>query len=135
MLSGSSWPTTKVFVLNNGGYLSIRNTQQNFFGRHVGAGSESGISCPDMVRVAEAYGIPARRIDVPAFGPLVEEVLSSDGPFLCEVMLDPSQGFEPRLSSKQLPDGRIVTAPLDDMFPFLDKDELASNRLVPCPEA
>ncbi len=67
----------------------------------------------------------------PIFFQALREVLSTPGPVVCEVMLDPAQGFEPRQSSRQLPDGRIVSAPLEDMFPFLDRDELAKNMLIP----
>jgi acetolactate synthase-1/2/3 large subunit len=130
-LAHHRWPV-KLFVLNNGGYLSIRNTQKNFFGREVGAGPASGVSFPDAVKLAGAYGIPAGKIDVAAFEPLIDEVLASDGPYLAEVMLDPEQTFEPRLSSRQLPDGRIVTAPLEDMYPFLSREELHSNLFIPC---
>ena len=123
------WPI-KIFVLNNGGYLSIRGTQTNFFGRQVGAGPESGVSFPDMVKVAGAYGIPSCRMNSPTFEPTMEKALHSDGPFLTDVVLDRQQPFEPRLSSKQQPDGTIVTAPLEDMYPFLDPEELRSNLLV-----
>ena len=125
----------KIFVLSNGGYLSIRTSQKNFFGRLVGAGPSSGVSVPDMVRIADAYGIPSLKIDGPDFAPLVDRALGAAGPFLCEVVLDQSQTFEPRLSSKQLPDGRIVTAPPEDMFPFLDREEFLSNLLIPQAES
>lgn len=117
----------KLFVLNNGGYLSIRTTQKNFFGNLVGEGPQSGVSFPDMVKLAAAYGIPARRIAGPDFAPLIDETLAGDGPCLAEVVIDQEQTFEPRLSSRRLPDGRIVTAPLEDMFPFLDREELRRN--------
>jgi acetolactate synthase-1/2/3 large subunit len=133
-LAHHRWPV-KLFVLNNGGYLSIRNTQQNFFGQQVGAGPDSGVSFPDAIKLAGAYGIPACKIAAPAFVPLVDDALAGDGPFLAEVLLDPEQTFEPRLSSRQLPDGRIVSAPLEDMYPFLDRDELRSNLFIPCPDA
>jgi acetolactate synthase-1/2/3 large subunit len=121
----------KVFVLSNGGYLSIRTTQTNFFGLAVGAGPESGVSFPDMVKLAEAYGIPACRIAGPGFGQQLDRLLEQDGPFLCDVVLEQAQTFEPRLSSRSLPDGRMVTAPLEDMFPFLDRDEFCRNMLIP----
>jgi acetolactate synthase I/II/III large subunit len=121
----------KLFVLNNGGYLSIRQTQTAFFGLAVGAGAESGVSCPDFVRVAEAYGLPAARLDQPDFRGALSAILAAPGPQVCEVVLDPAQGFEPKLSSRRLPDGRMVSSPLDDMAPFLDREELAHNRLVP----
>ena len=117
----------KLFVLNNGGYLSIRQTQTAFFGLGVGAGTESGVSCPDFVRVAEAYGLPASRLDAADFRSPLAAVLDAPGPHVCEVMLDPAQGFQPKLSSRRLPDGRMVSAPLEDMAPFLDRAELVAN--------
>ena len=125
----------KIFVLSNGGYLSIRTTQKNFFGNLVGEGPSSGVGFPDMLKLAQAYGIPCLKIDEPNFGPLVARGLAGDGPFLCEVVLDQAQTFEPRLSSRQLPDGRIVTAPPEDMFPFLDREEFRSNLLIPQADA
>jgi acetolactate synthase I/II/III large subunit len=121
----------KIFVLNNGGYLSIRASQRAFFGGVVGESAESGVMFPDAVKVAEAYGLPALRLASADFEQKIPEVLGKCGPILCEVMLDPSQGFEPRQSSRQLPDGRITSAPLEDMFPFLDRDELLSNMHIP----
>ena len=120
----------KIFVLNNNGYLSIRATQSNFFGRFVGEGPQSGVTFPDIVKVASAYGIPACRADGPDFQRMIDEVLRSDGPMLCEVMIDDRQMFEPRVSSRQLHDGRIVSSTLEDMFPFLDREELLENLLI-----
>jgi acetolactate synthase-1/2/3 large subunit len=120
----------KVFVLNNAGYLSIRSTQTGFFGRLTGAGPESGVSFPDMVKIAGAYGIPASRMEQEQFEPALDAILQSDGSAVVDVVLDPAQGFEPRLSSRQLPDGKIVTAPIEDMFPFLDREELRENLLI-----
>lgn len=117
----------KLFVLNNGGYLSIRQTQTAFFGLAVGAGAESGVSCPNFVRVAEAYGLPASRLDQPDFRTALMSILDAPGPHVCEVMLDPTQGFEPKLSSRRLPDGRMVSSPLEDMAPFLDRPEFDAN--------
>jgi len=121
----------KIFVLNNNGYLSIRLTQSNFFGRLIGESPASGVSFPDMVKIATAYGIPSRRIDQANFAEQIDEALAFPGPVLCEVMLDPDQSFEPKTSSKQLPDGRMVSAPLEDMYPFLDREEFLSNLLIP----
>ena len=121
----------KLFVLNNTGYLSIRLTQTNFFGKLVGEGPSSGISFPDIVKVAAAYGLPAVRLDSADFTSRIGEVLAMPGPVVCDVMLDPQQPFEPKTSSRQLPDGRMVSAPLEDMFPFLDREELLSNLQVP----
>lgn len=124
-------PALKVFVLNNNGYLSIRTSQGNFFKRLVGEGPANGVSFPDYCMVAQAYGLQARRLDTPDFATGLREVLALPGPVICDVILDDAQQFEPRMSSRQLEDGRIVTPPLEDMFPFLPRDELAANVLRP----
>jgi acetolactate synthase-1/2/3 large subunit len=121
----------KLFVLNNGGYMSIRSTQANFFKKLVGEGPDSGVSFPEYTQVAAAYGIPSLRIDHDSQFADVERALAADGPALIEVMLDPAQGFEPRIRSRQLPDGRIVTPALEDMYPFLDPAELAADMEPP----
>ncbi len=122
----------KVLVLNNGGYLSVRQTQDNFFGGNaVGAGPKSGVSFPDSVKIAEAYGLPAARLERADFANDLRRLLADDAPLVCDVVLDPQQNFEPKLSSRQLPDGRMVSAPLEDMFPFLSREELRENMLVP----
>ena len=118
----------KLMVLNNGGYLSMRQTQSNFFGRLMGAGPSSGVSFPDYTRLANAYGIPAMRIDHVDCLPQLWNLLEAPGPAVCEIMLDAAQEFEPRLKSRQLPDGTIVSPALEDMYPFLDAEELAANR-------
>ena len=101
------------------------------FQQLVGEGPRSGVSFPDMVKVATAYGIPALRLDRPDFHDGLDRVLAATGPFLTEVVLDPEQPFEPKLAAKPLGNGTIVSPPLEDMAPFLDKDELRSNLLVP----
>jgi acetolactate synthase-1/2/3 large subunit len=122
----------KIFVMNNGGYLSIRTTQKSFFGGNfVGEGPRSGVSFPDLVRVAHAYGIPSRKIEIVDCRDSITEILAAPGPYLCEVMVDPEQGFEPRLSSRVLPDGKMVSSPLEDLYPFLDREELSGNLLIP----
>ena len=121
----------KLFVLNNDGYLSIRLSQNNMFKRLTGESPKSGVSFPDIVKVAEAYGIQARRIGYADFEDGLQYALEQPGPFICDVLLDPDQPFEPRISSRQLPDGRIVSSNLEDMYPFLDEQELAENMQVP----
>jgi len=121
----------KIFVLNNDGYLSIRQTQSNFFHLLVGESPRSGVSFPDFLKLAAAYGLPSVSIRTAADFPLLHDVLDRPGPVLCEVNLDPAQEFEPRLKSRQLPDGKIVSPNLEDMFPFLDPEELKSNLLIP----
>ena len=120
----------KLFVLNNGGYLSIRQTQTGFFqGRRIGESPESGVTLPDMQKVAEAYGIPSFKIASSADLDVVRQGLGTDGPTVFEVFLDPAQEFEPRLRSRIQPDGKILTPNLEDMYPFLSPEELASNML------
>ena len=132
-LAHHGWPL-KLFVLNNGGYLSIRQTQTNFFGLAVGAGPGSGVSFPDYGRVAAAYGLPTRRLDQVDFRAALRAALASAGPEVCEVMLDAEQGFEPKLTSRRLPDGKMVSSPLEDMAPFLPREELRANMIVPMME-
>jgi acetolactate synthase-1/2/3 large subunit len=121
----------KIIVLNNDGYLSIRTSQANFFKRFVGESAKSGVSFPDMVKLAQAYGLPAHRIEGESFAQQLAEALQSPGPGVYDVLLDPEQSFEPKLSSRQLPDGRMVSAPLEDMFPFLSRAELQENLFIP----
>jgi len=128
-LATHRWPV-KIFVLDNGGYLSIRSSQLNFFEGLIGESPASGVEFPDWVALAEAYGLDAVRIEHPAA--MAEEIaaaLVSPGPCLVHVIVDPDQGFEPRVKSRELPDGRIESPALDDLFPFLSRDELAQNRV------
>jgi acetolactate synthase I/II/III large subunit len=120
----------KIFVLNNGGYLSIRTTQRNFFGRLIGESPASGVSFPDFELLARAHGIPWAKIESAEQFGLVQSLLNGPGPALCEVVLDPAQEFEPRVRSRQLPDGTIVSPALEDMYPFLSPEELRANLLL-----
>jgi len=122
----------KMFVLNNNGYHSIRQTQRNFFpGNDVGSGPESGVTFPDFGRVAHGFDIPFRRAcDHGQLDAAIRATLADRGPAMCEIMLDLAQPFSPKVSSKRLPDGRMVTAPLEDMAPFLPRDEFLTNMIV-----
>lgn len=115
----------KIVILNNNGYHSIRQTQTNLFEPPmVGVNSENGISFPSMERIAYAYGIPYIKVDANAenWDKLMKE-LEKDGPLLLEAVVDEKQNFAPKLSSKALPDGTMVSPELDDMYPFLPKEE------------
>jgi acetolactate synthase-1/2/3 large subunit len=128
-LATTCWPV-KIFVLDNGGYLSIRSTQRAFFDGRIGESRESGLELPDYVAVAAAYGLPALRLTDPAtLAETIGAVLAGDGPCLCQVVVDPEQGFEPRVRSRQRPDGAIESPALDDLYPFLEREELAENRI------
>ena len=122
----------KIFVLNNAGYISIRNTQNNFFkGHKVGSDKDSGVSFPNIVKLAEVYGFEACRIEnqLNLKGEL-EEILSKPGAIVCEIMLSPTEKMEPKLSSKIKPDGKMVSKPLEDMFPFLPREEFYKNMII-----
>lgn len=123
----------KLFYLNNNGYVSIQQTQDAYFdGRHVASGPDSGVSFPDILKVAMAYGLKAELIDRHSdMKEKIQKVLASKEPVLCEVKLLPDYKFSPKLSSKKLADGRMVSSPLEDMAPFLDREELRTNMLIP----
>lgn len=120
----------KIFLINNEGYLSIRQTQSNLFKPpFIGIGAESGLSFPDFGKLADAFGIPYYLIDdKTSASEIIRSVLVSDGPCLCEIIVDSKQNFAPKSSSKILPDGKIVSSSLDDMAPFLDRDEFEKIR-------
>ncbi len=120
-----------IFVLNNGGYLTIKLMQQNHFGRYIGSDPSSGLTCPDIIKLAAAYGIEAERIgDQNTLECRLDAVLAHPGPYLCEILMPPEQALIPRVSSLKLPDGRIVSKPMEDLFPFLDREEFRENMIV-----
>ena len=120
----------KIIYLNNNGYHSIRQTQTNLFAPPlVGVCEGNGLSFPNVEKIAYAYGIPYFKVNsIEDIGTLIEK-MDSDGPLFAEIIVDPNQNFEPKLSSKVLPDGRIVSPPIDDMFPFLSREEYEANHL------
>jgi len=127
----------RIFVLNNDGYISIRQTQESFFnGRHTACDPRSGVTFPQIRKIAAAYGFPVFHIEEGyCMEKIIREVLSYEGPALCEVMLSTTQRFVPKVSSQLKPDGKMVSKPLEDMFPFLPREEFLSNMLVePLPE-
>lgn len=123
----------KLFVYNNGGYISIRLTQKNLFnGKWVASGPTSGVTCPDLSKITRAYGFKFVKITSHrGMERKIKKVFSSRGPIICEVMLSPDMEFLPKASSKKLLDGSIVSAPLEDMYPFLSKEELKKNMMIP----
>lgn len=116
----------KILYLNNNGYHSIRQTQTNLFSPPlVGVCDGNGLSFPDAEKIAYAYGLPFVRIEhLDDISEKLQEVFSKNGPVFCEIILDPEQNFSPKLSSKVLESGQIVSPPIEDMYPFLPKEEL-----------
>lgn len=120
----------KILYFNNNGYHSIRQTQTNLFKGQplVGVCDGNGVSFPDMEKVAWAYGLPYIKVSKIKD---IEQLLSSmeqDGPLFAEIVVDVAQNFAPKLSSKVLSDGKIVSPEIDDMFPFLDREEYEANK-------
>ena len=125
----------KIFLINNDGYHSIRQTERNFFGDQplVGIGSDSGdLSFPDFGKLAEALGFPYFKAEHNSeLAGAVEAALPVDGAVMCEAFVDTDQNFEPKSSGKRLPDGTMVSPPLEDLTPFLSDEEMDQNMIVP----
>ena len=122
----------KTFVLNNNGYLSIRTTQQKFFeGRLIGTDKDSGVSFPDTKKIAEAYGIKyvimKDNIDL---NKKLTDVIKSNEPIICEIMCKEKDKVIPTLSAKKNADGKLISKPLEDMYPFLDRKEFHENMYI-----
>jgi acetolactate synthase-1/2/3 large subunit len=122
----------KVFVINNGGYGSIVSAQSAYFSRLVGATPESGLTLPPTLGLASAYGLPTDSItDQSDVAAGIRRVLASPGPCVCEVLALPDEPRQPRVASYQKPDGTMASRPLEDMYPFLPREEFLSNMIVP----
>lgn len=122
----------KIFLLNNSGYVSIFQTQRNFFkGDEVGAGPNSGVGFPNFERLCAAFDLPYvachAHKDMIA---CIEQTMEASGPYFCELFVDENVSFAPKLASKQLPGGKIISPPLEDLAPFLSKEELKGNMLI-----
>lgn len=124
----------KIFLINNGGYHSIRQTQKNFFGEPlVGIGDDShDLSFPEMEKLAAAYGYPY--VAAHHNGELADAVIKTlavHGPVICEVFVSRDQNFEPKSAAKRLPDGSMISPPLEDLSPFLSDEEMEQNMIIP----
>ena len=128
----------KIFLINNNGYHSIRITQNNLFKDHckVGIGEESGdLSFPEFEKIAKAFGYPYFSAHSnEEMTSVVDEVLSMDGPVFCEIFTDTKQVWEPKSATKRLEDGTLVSPPLEDLAPFLPREELKNIMIVPMME-
>lgn len=122
----------KIFLINNQGYLSIRITQNDWFGsRYAASSKEGGVSFPDMKKVAKAYGIKTEQIN--HHGELREKIkatLTAEGPVLCEIMMKPDQPLVPYMTYGKRKDGTSYPLPLEDMFPLLPREEFHANMLI-----
>jgi acetolactate synthase-1/2/3 large subunit len=123
----------KSFILNNSGYVSKFQTQKNFFnGDEVGAGPKNGVTLTQFRRISDAFAIPFLQcVNHINLDLSITDTLRVDDPAICEIMVDENQVFAPKLSSRQLSDGSLVSSPLEDMAPFLGRAALADNMLIP----
>ncbi len=123
----------KFFILNNEGYASIRASQSVYFGEpNIGCTPDTGLTLPDICKVAAAYGIQTAVIhNQSKLCCEVRAVLDSPGPIVCDVRVVPNEVRSPRLASAQRPDGSFVSRPLEDLWPFLERDEFLANMIVP----
>jgi len=134
-LKGLNLPV-KLFIINNGGYASIRNTQRNYFnGRYVGTGPESDLFIPDFVAVAQAMGLAAMSIaDASGLEAGIAAALAHEGPILCDIHVTPNESLWPKAIAVPQADGTLLSMPLEDMTPLLPREELRAQMLVPLTE-
>jgi acetolactate synthase-1/2/3 large subunit len=130
-VKGNNLPL-KIFIFNNNGYLLMRHTQKNFFeNRLIGESPSSGLWLPDSLKIAEAYGIKGVRIsEVSEVDEKIKEVLAFDGPVICDILTPKLQLIVPRVASEKGPDGKMMSKPYEDMFPYLPAGELAENMIT-----
>jgi acetolactate synthase-1/2/3 large subunit len=122
----------KIFILNNQGYASIRTSQSRYFGRLTGADATSGLTLPDLGKVAIAYGLSFAQIKNQInLTKEIQAVLNTSGPVVCEVWTPPDEPRAPSLASMQRPDGSMVSKPLEDLWPFMDRQEFLANMIIP----
>lgn len=125
----------KIFLINNQGYHSMRQTQGNLFPEYttVGVGPEShDLSFPDMEKISRAYGIPYYSIHKNSeMSSALDEILQKEGYLLCEIFVDTEQKFEPKSATKRLEDGTLISPPLEDLAPFLPREELKKIMIIP----
>lgn len=124
----------KIFLINNSGYHSIRQTQKNFFGEPlVGIGLDSyDLSFPAMEKLAGAYGYPYAAVHHNSeLAGAIQQTLATEGPAICEIHVTIDQNFEPKSSAKRLPDGTLISPPLEDLSPFLPEDEMDEMMIIP----
>jgi len=131
MIRGRNLPI-KLFIINNNGYASVRNMQNNHFEkRHIGCDFDSGLFLPDTSALASAYNIPYFRADKnEVLMETIKKTLKTDGPVICEIFVDAECFLTLRTVAKVMPDGSMRSSPLENQFPFLPEDEAQGNMLV-----
>ncbi|MCX7905292.1 MAG: thiamine pyrophosphate-binding protein [Elusimicrobiales bacterium] len=117
----------KIFILNNDGYISMKQTQDNFFGFRCACDSNTGIGFPNFNKISKSFGIRYFSIKKNKDLNKLRELLKTPPPFICEVFLKEDYKFAPKVSSERLPDGRFLSKPLEDMWPFLPREEFLKN--------
>jgi len=121
----------KIFVFNNDGYNSIRQTQRGFLASNfIGSENKGGMSLPSSSEIAEAYSLKTFKISDHSELYKIKEVLETHGPVLCEVFVSRDQEINPTQGFKEMPDGSFKSTPLEDMAPFLDREEFLSNMII-----
>ena len=132
LIAGLNLPI-KFFVINNSGYASIRSSQDNYFKKlHIASDRTSGLFLPAIEGLAQAYGIGYRRIETEiGMEEQIQNILETNGPIVCEVLVRQDEPRVPRLASTVKADGSLVSRPLEDLYPFLDREEFQSNMLIP----
>jgi acetolactate synthase I/II/III large subunit len=121
----------KIVIVNNSGYVSIFQTHRNFFnGVEVGGGPKSNVTFPDFGKLAAAFGFAYWRVEGHHELGKLREAIDAPGPTICELMVDENASFAPKLGSKQHPDGRITSPPLEDLSPFLPREVLRENMRI-----
>jgi len=120
----------KVFIFNNGGYLTIKQTQQlGFDGRIMGADKGSGVSFPNYKKIAQSHNINYSIIKSNKnIKNTLKRIINLKGPYICELLMDPNEEQVPKAINKRTPEGKTVPTKLEDMYPFLSNQELNSNN-------
>lgn len=121
----------KIFVLKNNGYVSIQQTQKNFFaGEMTGSGASSGVSTPDFTEIGKGFGIKSVKIEKSSeIEERLDDIFNRDESIICEVVIKKEYSFSPKLSSRKLEDGTMISSTLEDMYPFLDREEFNKNMI------
>ncbi len=118
--------------MNNNGYFSIRENLEKFFDKRlIGTDKSSGVSFPELEKISFAYGIKYVKLDnYLSIKTNLNEIMNYEGPLICEVICDINQKVAPNVSSFKKEDGTMASKPLEDMWPFMEREELFSNMIT-----